>query len=454
MDHHSSHRSLLHQPAVPAEHAAAVDAIVVPTARRLEHLRAALASVRALGCPVLALCSGRAEPRHVVEAARDLEVQAYAVRMPARPPLPRFGTTAQPIVRTIGITADTSAKRNLGLLVARMAGLRRIVFLDDDIVDIRPQELRDAAYLLDTYEAVGLRNTGYPDNSVVCHAYRATGGAQGTFIGAGALAVRVDAGTGFFPSLFNEDWLFLFDALRHGRVAVTGTVAQQSFDPFATPHSARLQEFGDCLGEGLYWLLDLGRDLDDASLRFWADFLAKRRRFIREIIVRLTRDGASIEGSDRMVESLKAASAYHHRFGPQDCVDYLAAWAADRRMWTQRLGTEDMPMALDTALKRLRLNHFSTEHGYPPAVTVSLPQPPSKASRLPYRPRQDSTGPGRDRLRQLSRGLGQLPHWLGRRRHRLGRLSYKALWAIGFAPKPNWNLADYPLLIDRTPAGN
>jgi hypothetical protein len=82
---------------------------------------------------------------------------------------------------------DTSAKRNLGLVLSHMIGWGRIVFLDDDILVGDPGHLRQAAGLLDTHNAVGLSVVGYPDNSVVCHAYRAVGGFQQSFIGGGAL---------------------------------------------------------------------------------------------------------------------------------------------------------------------------------------------------------------------------------------------------------------------------
>ena len=90
-------------------------------------------------------------------------------------------------------TTDTSAKRNIGLILSKLAGWQRIVFLDDDIKVPNPDDLRRACALLDPghYQAVGLAIEGFPDNSVVCHAFRETGGKQDTFVGGGALAVDI-----------------------------------------------------------------------------------------------------------------------------------------------------------------------------------------------------------------------------------------------------------------------
>ena len=90
---------------------------------------------------------------------------------------------------------DLSLKRNLGLLIARTAGWERILFLDDDIDVPNPSELEVVAAAADQFDAVGLHNTGFEDNSVVCHALRHIGGKQDTFVG-GAGADFLHGGSG------------------------------------------------------------------------------------------------------------------------------------------------------------------------------------------------------------------------------------------------------------------
>ena len=101
---------------------------------------------------------------------------------------------------------------------------------------------------------------GFPDHSVVCHAYRQAGGEQQSFIGGGALAVEVKRSKSFFPDIYNDDWFFLLDGSKWLQpIAVRGQVIQQPYDPFRTPDRARAEELGDVLAEGIYWLLDQDR---------------------------------------------------------------------------------------------------------------------------------------------------------------------------------------------------
>jgi len=61
--------------------------------------------------------------------------------------------------------------------------MKRVVFLDDDIRVPDPADLGKAVSLLGTHAAVGLGIGGFPDNSMVCRAFREAGGRQETFIG-------------------------------------------------------------------------------------------------------------------------------------------------------------------------------------------------------------------------------------------------------------------------------
>ena len=114
--------------------------------------------------------------------------------------IPNFETTTLLTGTTFERTCDIGLKRNLGLLLSRLIGWERIIFLDDDISVPDHEDLRNAASLLGDYTTVGLSNHGYPDNSAVCHAYRETKGLQDTFVGGGALAVACSDVASFFPN--------------------------------------------------------------------------------------------------------------------------------------------------------------------------------------------------------------------------------------------------------------
>jgi hypothetical protein len=231
---------------------------------------------------------------------------------------------------------DTSLKRNLGLLIAKLIGWETVVFLDDDITVPNPDDLCDAAALTSQYAGVGLSIHGMPDNSVVCHAYREAGGKQDMFVGGGALAVSVKKTTSFFPNIYNEDWFFLLDEAGLRSTTATGKAVQKPYDPFARERRARMEELGDCLAEGLFWLLDKEKSIKDANLAHWADFLRERRGFITDVIAMVERLGDS-ERRTRMLQSLRAARGRCHQIRPELCVDYVNAWLADCVTWRRHL---------------------------------------------------------------------------------------------------------------------
>jgi hypothetical protein len=336
-DHHGSHRDLLWTPDAAWSHVARVDAIVVPTTRGPAVLEHAADIAVQLDCPLVTLHSGKWT--NALAAARRLsatkvDLIAIDVPDPAHLRLPAFETEGMLAGTRFARRTDTSAKRNLSLMLCHMVGWERIVFLDDDINVNSCDDLTRAVGLLDAYNAVGLSIGGFPDNSVVCHAYRRVGGPQESFIGGGALAVGLARNRSCFPNIYNEDWFYLFDAEKGLQpLAVTGKVIQSQYDPFRTPDRARAEEFGDVLAEGTFWLLDQGRSVCDADERHWTEYLARRARFIEHVLDRVAAEPINPGEKSRMTEALRAARVRLDLITPSLCQNYLRAWAADRARW-------------------------------------------------------------------------------------------------------------------------
>ncbi|MFG2038080.1 hypothetical protein [Dactylosporangium sp. NPDC048998] len=326
----------------------------MPTNRPVDRVRDAMRLARELDCLLLVLCSRWSSASLVISEAARADVSAVAVDVPPRARLPRLN--ADEVLRETPFRSrtDTSMKRNIALAVAHMMpDWRSVLFLDDDIA-VTADDVRGAAGLLAEYDAVGLANAGFPDNSVVCHANREVGGVQDTFIGGGALLVPATSRS-YFPHVYNEDWFFLFDHIRERRVAITGRAEQKEYDPFDGPTRARRQEFGDCLAEGVFELLDDGRELADAGLDFWRDYLARRGAFIAGILQRAHGLPLPPEQRKKMADALHAAQNSRAEITPELCVQYLDAWRRDRAAWEEFL--EALPKLSDVhaALKHLSL---------------------------------------------------------------------------------------------------
>jgi hypothetical protein len=241
----------------------------VPTTRGETHLAAALALGESLGVPVLVLHSppGATQPFGPPGPTESTVVLTMAESRPALPDLETFRFFPN------GSTSDLHQKRNVALAIAHVAGWRTLFFLDDDIDTPRPGDVMRAVASLDRYTAAGLPALRYPDNSIVCHANRLIGRKQDVFVGGAALAVNVDQADSFFPDLYNEDWLFLAPHLDKRRVARVGAVTQRAYAPFADPDRARLQEFGDLVGEACSATCtkpdSVHRHLSDTGERSW-----------------------------------------------------------------------------------------------------------------------------------------------------------------------------------------
>jgi hypothetical protein len=351
LDHHGSHRDLLWS----GDHVQSqrIDAIFVPTVRTPAYLGAASGLAQDLDCTIVTLHSRQwtTAAKAAQRLPKSVDLIAIDVPDPALLRLPRFQTSQLAAHKVFprqptSPPTDLSAKRNLGLVLSRMLGWSRVLFLDDDITKLNPADVLRAGGLLDTHNAVGLHVCGFHDHSVVCHAYRDAGGSQEAFIGGGALAVHVQRSTSFFPEIYNDDWFFLLDGDKGIQpVAMTGQVIQKRYDPFRNPERARAEEFGDVLAEGIYWLLDQQLSITDADRAHWARFLVKRRRFISRVLRMVA--GSDLESAEkaRRIAALKGSLGRLALITPELCENYLRAWRADRQEWQRHI--QELPTSLE-----------------------------------------------------------------------------------------------------------
>lgn len=355
-DHHGSHRDLLWSLEDPSSLRRRVDAIIVPTFRPPAYLSETVRLAMSLDCPLVTLHSGKWTSASLAARRLPAGLDLIAIDVPeaARLRLPDLETSRLLAGSIFARRTDLSPKRNLALVLSRRLGWSRVIFIDDDITELNPDHMRQAVGLLDTHNAVGLVVGGYPDHSVVCHAFREAGGAQQSFIGGGALAIEVKRSQSFFPDIYNDDWFFMLDAKKGLQpVASTGRVIQQAYEPFRTPDRARAEELGDVLAEGIYWLLDKGKSLADADLRHWTSYLVTRRHFIEQVIEMVEKHNFEPGDKARRIAALKGALGRLACIAPDLCHDYLRAWAGDRERWQRHIQQVPTRQPLGTALDSL-----------------------------------------------------------------------------------------------------
>ena len=345
----------------PQADARGLDAIIVPGARKATHLDHAVTLARAAQCSLVVLCS---QDLHGREVKEYLDARAFSaaivIDLPTGYSHPLFFfrrlldiKDQLPPACSHQVT-DLSMKRNIGLVLAKMLGWRRIFFLDDDIRDIAYSDLLTTVSMLKFFSAAGMSITEFPDNSIVCHANRMTGGSQDVFVSGAALAVDCDSDIGFFPDIYNEDWLFFFDAAAKGKLGNSRLKATHLvYYPFANPQRAATQEFGDVLAEGLYALLHLRIGVEHATSIYWSYFLEGRRNFLEATLSRVSE--APPDMQDEITASLHSALKCLSGITPDLCARYVEAWRQDLKHWKRRLARIRPMPSVDAALAELGL---------------------------------------------------------------------------------------------------
>jgi len=392
--HYPCHHSLvaaLTDAAARRPEATSLDLVAVPAARVASNLRHAAFVAASTGAHLLVLCSRSAAADAAFRVAtRQLPAERVTtVRVPPGWCLPGLNLVADSSPLTRSRDVDTHLKRNVALAVMRQVGWSRIMFLDDDVRGFGPAEAAVVGSVLSPEvcggpQAVGWIMDDFPDNSMVCHAYRRAGGDQRSFIGGGALALVLDEDTPHFPRSYNEDWLFMLPYLLRGpsSLVLGGSLKQRSFDPFGSPRDAILQEAGDVLGEGLFRLVHCNLRVTEAtSQTFWRQVLADRCALIVAVKNRLVAKGG--EDVPAIIDALDAALTMDHK--ARDWPVLLARWVSDWlcdmirwRHWAGRLGSAD---SLREGLRQLGLRPYVPEPGHGPDRIVPgiVPLAPSRA---------------------------------------------------------------------------
>ena len=252
------------------------------------------------------------------------------------------------------------------------------MFLDDDISEVDPLRVEQAAAGLDRFAAVGMPARSFPDNSVACHAHRESGAEQGVFVSGSALVVCEPATDSFFPDIYNEDWLFLAPHLDRREVSTVGWVTQEEYDPFGDPDRAGAQEFGDVLAEGLIGRLHTGRLYPVPTRDYWARFLDARARF-------LAAAGAGCAGD--ALAAITSAQDALAEISPDELVQYVEAWQADLATWRRWILDQPRLDGLDAALHHLDLA-ARTERSEPRFEPPAARQRPDRPLGDPARSRR------------------------------------------------------------------
>ena len=164
--------------------------------------------------PLIVVCSRAVRQDEVIELAARSDVEVFAFDLPLFNPLAiDFATSKDEelLSASLGWNRDLSMKRNIGLVLAKLLGWERLMFLDDRSLFVAGDDMGELEAALEDHNVSALIPERYPDNSVVCHAHRLGGGKQDVFASASGMVQMRPGRSAFFPNIYNEDWFFFAD---------------------------------------------------------------------------------------------------------------------------------------------------------------------------------------------------------------------------------------------------
>ena len=306
-----------------------LDAIYVPSRGRNEYVARLLESLSDLETTVYLLPSSANDLPHNMPSTgvclRQLLFQESEFFSVVR----ELRSQSNPVFGLSDEHWDLPLKRNYALWHAYKNRFHRILLLDDDIRELNADRLRAGTNALSRWSIVGFFVDPFPDTSVIGHVELSVGESVRPFLSGSCLFVQTDRPVGFFPQIYNEDWIFMAPEIAKGHVLSLGSVEQEPYDPFCDDSLSSFQEPGEIIADGLFALLAVSDYDRRLELPVWGDFLSLRRSWLRNL-AGLVQDQPQRTAVDKALEKCGTISA-------NDCVDYIKDWEYDRLQWNRAL---------------------------------------------------------------------------------------------------------------------
>ena len=231
-------------------------------------------------------------------------------------------------------TWDLPNKRNFAVSHATANEYKKVLLLDDDInvVDSKAT-LKKILKGLDRSRIAGAYSTGEIDTSLVGTVAIKVGLEEHcNFISGNCMGINLNESTPYFPNVYNEDWLAIFEDVINEGVLLVGPIEQTTRKTDDYWSTAYFQEFGEIIADELYSNLSgegeffslkhiLSKYFDEA---IWENVLLERKEWLQRI------GAKGSEGRLSMMDQqiIRGASERLLKIKPNECVAFLKSWRA------------------------------------------------------------------------------------------------------------------------------
>jgi len=338
-----------------------IKALIMPTSRQTEdvyqNIKQYMKLAEEYDMYFVALCSGKSNKQQIIQLANtfpNLKCLVIKANFNNKHLKLQLKTEKSPLLKNY--EGDLAIKRNFGLLLARSIGWDSAIFVDDDLTLLK----NHLAKLIDLFKRgaplASYSLIDYPDNSVVNLAFQEIYGKDtiGQFLSGGLIMVRLsDTVTGFYPKIYNEDWLFMIPyILKHRQLYWAGTIRQDKYMPFKKSR-AKNEEVGDLIGEGMLRLTIslikkypkdsyeslLNKLVKEANKTYWKQEILHRAVFIRELLNANNSLALPFSQRSRIQNSLNVSlltligNEKNQGLKPEDIAQWVKAWFSDLKQW-------------------------------------------------------------------------------------------------------------------------
>jgi hypothetical protein len=304
-----------------------LDAIYIPFRDRVEYVKELLFSLRSQNTAIYLLPSQQIDLSSVSPSA-DMDLRVLKADADGFRSFFDNLLTSQHKHTTVYRTSwDLPFKRSFALRHALSNSYEKVLFIDDDIRPATSSLLTTGASCLDKCAIAGCFVDEFIDTSLVGHLERRAGEGVYPFLSGSFIFLKPFEAIGFFPCIYNEDWLFMIPHVLTRSICSFGSVRQLPFDPFGDINKAAFQEFGDIVAEGLYSLIlakDYARRFD---LSFWEEVILERFNVLSFLCRRLPQHRRIIAISMAANQTVLA----------KDCREFITNWEEDKVTWHQQL---------------------------------------------------------------------------------------------------------------------
>ncbi len=216
-------------------------------------------------------------------------------------------------------------KRNFALWYSKNKPYERVLLVDDDIRGLTQAKLNLGSKYLEEYIIAGCFVDDFPDTSVVGHLELMYGTNEYMFLSGSFLYINVVKARGFFPNIYNEDWLFMLDHILDHSICSFGTIQQIPYNPFNDKKRALFQEFGDIISDGLYKLISEKKYDLRYNYRVWKEIIVERRQLLE-----LFKQHFKQQTYQQLINTIINVSV---TITPDDCLTFIEDRETDTTAW-------------------------------------------------------------------------------------------------------------------------